>query len=78
MISFDESMIIEVFLFVVVLILAWKYLSKLPEDYPSTPPILLPVIGHGLYLLGYKNTQEAFNDLCHKYGKDGMMVIRLR
>jgi len=67
-------MIIEAVLFLTVLFLTWKFLSKLPDDYPSTPPIRLPLIGHGLYLLGYKNTQAAFNDLCHKYGKDGMMV----
>ncbi len=67
-------MIIESILLVSVLVLMWWYLTGYPEGYPATPPIRLPVIGHGLYLLGYRNTQEAFNDLCHRYGKDGMMV----
>jgi hypothetical protein len=25
-------------------------------------------------MLGYRNTQEAFESLCSKYGRDGMMV----
>ena len=68
-------MLIEVILFIVAGLLAWYFVTRLPDNYPATPPIRIPFFGHGLYLLGYKNTQEAFNDLCEKYGKDGMMVI---
>jgi hypothetical protein len=67
-------MFIEVILFLFVGVLLWYYKTRLPDNYPATPPIRIPFIGHSLYLIGYKNTQEAFNDLCEKYGKDGMMV----
>ena len=67
-------MIVEAMLFILAAVLVWYYLNQLPANYPATPPIRLPFLGHALYLLGYKNTQEAFNDLCERYGKDGMMV----
>ncbi len=70
-------MLIEVILFISAGVLLWYYKNQLPDDYPATPPIRIPFIGHGLYLIGYKNTQEAFNDLCEKYGKDGMMAIHI-
>jgi hypothetical protein len=68
------TMIVELILFVAVAALAWHLLTRLPETYPATPPVRLPFIGHGLYMLGYRNTQEAFESLCSKYGRDGMMV----
>ena len=67
-------MIVEVMLLFFTAVLVWYYFNQLPGNYPATPPIRLPFLGHALYLLGYKNTQEAFNDLCERYGKDGMMV----
>ena len=67
-------MIVEVMLLILAAVLVWYYFNQLPGNYPATPPIRLPFLGHALYLLGYKNTQEAFNDLCERYGKDGMMV----
>jgi hypothetical protein len=57
---------LELILFGLTCLLAWLYKTRLPPDYPATPPIRLPIVGHGLYLLGFANTQEAFNYLCEK------------
>ncbi len=67
-------MLAEVFLLLWALVLIWYYVTRLPDTYPATPPIRIPILGHTLYMLGYKNSQEAFNELCKKYAKDGMMV----
>jgi hypothetical protein len=61
-------MFLEIILFVLTLLLIWYYLTRLPSSYPPTPPIRLPLIGHGLYLLGFNNSQEAFSHLCEKVG----------
>ena len=59
-------MIVEILLFLSTILLIWYYMTRLPANYPATPPIRLPLIGHGLYLLGYKNSQEAFSAICAK------------
>ncbi len=59
-------MFFEALLLFLTCLLIWYYKTRLPSTYPPTPPIRLPLIGHGLYLLGYKNSQEAFNHLCEK------------
>lgn len=59
-------MIIEVILFVIFCLTVWYYLTRLPDNYPPTPPIRLPLIGHGLYMLGYEHAQIAFHELCDK------------
>ena len=59
-------MLFEVILFVITGLLLWYYFTRLPETYPATPPIRLPFIGHGLYMLGFRNSQEAFSYICEK------------
>ena len=59
-------MFFEVFLFIVTCLLVWYYVTRLPDTYPATPPIRLPFIGHGLYMLGFQNTQQAFSYICEK------------
>ena len=68
-------MLLEICLFLVLALLIWSYVTRLPSNYPSTPPIRLPIIGHALHMFGYKNTQKVMNKICDKYGKDGMVAV---
>lgn len=70
-------MFLEVVLGTVLAYLAWYYLTSPPPRYPPMPPIRLPFIGHGFYIMGFKNMQEAVRNLSSKYAKDGIVVIHL-
>ena len=55
------------------------YKNRLPSDYPPTPPIRLPIIGHIPYLMlsRKKNFNEAFDELFDRYSRDGLCAIHL-
>ncbi|XP_059087981.1 cytochrome P450 2C15-like [Tigriopus californicus] len=66
-------------IFVSVLVLYWYFQTKLPDDYPPTPPIRLPILGHAVYLyFGTKASgAEAIDALYQRYSKDGIMAFHL-
>ncbi len=68
-------MLVETVLLLVLLLLFWYWATSPPPGYPPMPPIRLPIVGHALYLRGYKNMQEAVMDLMIKYGKDGFLAL---
>jgi hypothetical protein len=72
-------MIIEALLFVAALLLFWAYANKIPPNYPPTPPICLPLIGHMHYLFPYgaQNRNKGLHELFEKYNKNGVMAFHL-
>ena len=51
--------------------------TRLPADYPPTPPLRLPLLGHMHYIVPYVlNTGLAgLEDLNRKYGKNGVLCL---
>ena len=69
-------MITELLLVFAALMVWWLYASRLPADYPPTPPVRLPFLGHMHYLLPYlKEPYEGLYQLYDKYGRNGVMAI---
>ena len=40
----------ELVLFGAFLLTVWYWMTRLPDTYPPTPPIRLPILGHAHYL----------------------------
>lgn len=71
-------MIVELIVLASALLLFWHYKTPLPPDYPPTPPIRLPVLGHMHYMLPYiSDVNEGFYALYKKYGRDGILALHL-
>ena len=71
-------MIVELIVLASVLLLFWRYKTPLPPDYPPTPPLRLPILGHMHYMLPYlSDANEGFYALYKKYGRDGMLALHL-
>jgi hypothetical protein len=72
-------MIVESLLFVAAFLLFWAYATKIPPNYPPTPPIRLPLIGHMHYLLPYgaQNRNKGLHKLYEKYNKNGVMALHI-
>ena len=73
--SVRNTMISEL-LFLATLAVFWLYFAKLPPDYPPTPPISLPFVGHMHYLLPHlRQPWEGLYHLYNKYGRNGLMAM---
>ncbi len=72
-------MLVEAVLFLFVFALSWHFINRPPANYPPTPPIRLPFLGHIHYLLPYglKNANVGLNALYKKYNKDGVFAFHL-
>ena len=35
-------------------LVAWFFATRLPANYPPTPPLRLPLLGHALYFLWHR------------------------
>ncbi len=69
-------MILELILLFAALAASWYVSNRTPKQYPPTPPYRLPLIGHRLHLLAYKNDiNRAFEVLYEKYSKNGVLAI---
>ena len=71
-------MIVEIILFFILAYLIWLWLTRLPPNYPPTPPIRLPFFGHLPYIWWYAQDPIMYLDqLSEKYGKDGVMALHM-
>lgn len=62
-----------------VLVLYWYYKTRLPDDYPPSPPIRLPIIGHAVYSFFGTSASgaEAIDELYERFSKDGIMAFHM-
>ena len=71
-------MIVEIILFVTFAYLLWLWKTRLPPNYPATPPIRLPILGHLPYYWLYCEDPVFFLDqLYERYGKDGAVAFHM-
>ena len=72
----SRTMITEFLLVFAAIMVWWLFSSRLPEDYPPTPTVRLPFLGHMHYLLPYlKEPYEGLYQLYNKYGRNGAMAM---
>ena len=65
---------IEVVLLAVLLLIIWYWATKLPDNYPPTPPIRLPILGHAHYMLLHGTVlHETFK----RYSKNGLLTLHI-
>ena len=72
-------MLLEIILGVVIASLGWYLMTRLPADYPPTPPIRLPILGHVHYLFWIKDTKRtsALYEMFKRYSKDGVLTLHI-
>jgi hypothetical protein len=71
-------MFVELVLFVIVIVAYWLYSTRLPANYPPSPPVRLPILGHAHYLwFNGTHVNEAINNLYKKYNKNGVFAFHL-
>ena len=59
--------------------LAWYFMTRLPADYPPTPPIRLPILGHAHYLFWIKDTKRtsALYEMYKRYNRNGVLTLHI-
>ena len=72
-------MFVELILGFAVASLAWYFMTRLPADYPPTPPIRLPILGHVHYLFWIKDTKytSALYEMFKRYSRDGVLTLHI-
>ena len=72
-------MFVELILGFAVASLAWYFMTQLPADYPSTPPIRLPILGHAHYLFWIQDTKRAsaVYEMYKRYSKNGVLTLHI-
>jgi hypothetical protein len=71
-------MIVELLLLAIVWLMYWHYKTRLPSDYPPSPPLRLPILGHIHYLwLHRANINEGIDSLYEKYNRNGVFALHL-
>ena len=66
---------IEWALFVVSTILIWYFNTRLPNNYPPTPPTRLPFLGHAHYLILHRTTD--IYEVFRRYNRDGVLALHI-
>ena len=63
---------------VVFLACLWYFSTRLPDNYPPTPPVRLPILGHAHYLFLHKPTKStAIYELFRRYSKNGILTLHI-
>ena len=72
-------MLVEFILGFALACLAWYLLTRLPANYPPTPPIRLPILGHVHYLFWIKDTKRtsALYEMYKRYSKNGVLTLHI-
>ena len=65
---------IEIALLGVLLLIIWYYATRLPDNYPPTPPIRLPILGHAHYLLLHG---PVLHETFKRYSKNGLLSLHI-
>jgi hypothetical protein len=71
-------MITELSLLLLVAVSYWYYVTWLPPDYPPTPLVRLPLLGHMHYLVPYfltKTPGKGLDRLNKRFGKNGIICV---
>ena len=57
----------------------WYAMTRLPTNYPPTPPIRLPILGHVHYLFWIRKTKRstAFYEMFKRYSKNGVLTVHI-
>ena len=66
---------IEWALFMISTILIWYFNTRLPNNYPPTPPTRLPFLGHAHYLMLHRTTD--IYELFTRYNRDGVLALHI-
>ena len=74
-----STMLVEFILGFAVASFAWYLMTRLPANYPPTPPIRLPILGHAHYLLWIKDTKRtsALYEMFKRYSKNGVLTLHI-
>ena len=65
-------------LFLISMTTIWYLTSRLPDKYPPTPPIRLPILGHAHYLLLHGPTKSSvIYELFQRYSRDGILTLHV-
>ena len=72
-------MFVEFILAFTIASFAWYLMTRLPENYPPTPPIRLPILGHAHYLFWIKDTKRtsALYEMFKQYNKNGVLTLHI-
>ena len=75
----ESTMLVEFILGFAVASFAWYLMTRLTANYPPTPPIRLPILGHAHYLFWIKNTKRtsAFYEMFKRYSKNGVLTLHI-
>ena len=57
----------------------WYFLTRLPPNYPPTPPTRLPILGHAHYLSWIRDSQRssALYEMFRRYSKDDLLTLHI-
>ena len=72
-------MLVEFLTGLALVCLAWYHITRLPENYPPTPPIRLPFLGHTQYLFWIRDTNRtsALYEMFKRYSKNGILTLHI-
>ena len=74
-----KTMLIEITLGLVFSSILWYLMTRLPSNYPPTPPTRLPILGHAHYLF-WITDGERTSALCKmfkRYSKNDMLTLHI-
>ena len=57
----------------------WYILTRLPANYPPTPPIRLPILGHVHYFFWFRDTKRstALYEMFKLYSENGILTVHI-
>ena len=76
----DAMVVVAVLSVLVATAIIWYFTTRLPANYPPTPPIRLPILGHALYFLWHWPASpgtSAVYEIYRRYHKDGILAIHV-
>ena len=69
---------IEWDLLITSVVLIWYFTTRLPDNYPPTPPIRLPILGHAHYLFLYRLTKSTMiYEVFRRHNKEGVLTLHI-
>ena len=74
-----STMLVELILGFTISSLLWYFMTRLPPNYPPTPPIRLPILGHSHYLFWIRDSDRssALYKMFQRYSKNDILTLHI-
>ena len=74
-----STMLVLITLGFIISSLFWYFMTRLPPNYPPTPPTRLPILGHMHYLFWIRDSKHrsALHKMFKRYSKNDMLTLHI-